>query len=84
MPAAIPDLVTMLRELIAVPSISCSSPDWDQSNHGVITKLESWLSDLGFSTEVMPVPGQPGKSNLIATLGTGPGGLVLSGHTDSA
>nr|WP_067286526.1 acetylornithine deacetylase [Marinobacterium profundum] len=83
MPAAIPDLVTMLRELIAVPSISCSSPDWDQSNHGVITKLESWLSDLGFSTEVMPVPGQPGKSNLIATLGTGPGGLVLSGHTDT-
>ncbi|ANG61208.1 acetylornithine deacetylase [Marinobacterium aestuarii] len=83
MPAAIPDLVTMLRELIAVPSISCSSADWDQSNLGVITKLESWLSDLGFSTEVMPVPGQPGKSNLIATLGTGSGGLVLSGHTDT-
>jgi acetylornithine deacetylase len=83
MPAVLPDLVTMLRELIAVPSISCSSPDWDQSNLGVITKLESWLSDLGFRTEVMPVPGQPGKSNLIATLGTGPGGLVLSGHTDT-
>jgi acetylornithine deacetylase len=83
MPAAIPDLVTMLRELIAVPSISCSSPDWDQSNSGVIEKLEGWLSDLGFRTEVMPVPGQPGKSNLIATLGTGPGGLVLSGHTDT-
>jgi acetylornithine deacetylase len=83
MPAAIPDLVTLLRELIAVPSISCSSPDWDQSNSGVIAKLEGWLSDLGFHTEVMPVPGQPGKSNLIATLGTGPGGLVLSGHTDT-
>jgi acetylornithine deacetylase len=83
MPAAIPDLVTLLRELIAVPSISCSSPDWDQSNSGVIEKLEGWLSDLGFRTEVMPVPGQPGKSNLIATLGTGPGGLVLSGHTDT-
>lgn len=83
MPAAIPDLVTMLRELIASPSISCSSADWDQSNLGVITKLETWLSDLGFRTEVMPVPGHPGKSNLIATLGTGPGGLVLSGHTDT-
>jgi len=83
MPAAIPDLVTLLRELIAVPSISCSSPDWDQSNSGVIAKLEGWLSDLGFRTEIMPVPGQPGKSNLIATLGTGPGGLVLSGHTDT-
>ncbi|WP_020679347.1 acetylornithine deacetylase [Marinobacterium rhizophilum] len=83
MPAAIPDLVTMLRELIASPSISCSSADWDQSNLGVITKLETWLSDLGFRTEVMPVPGHPGKSNLIATLGMGPGGLVLSGHTDT-
>ncbi len=83
MSAAIPDLVTMLRELIATPSISCSSADWDQSNLGVITKLEGWLSDLGFQTEVMPVPGLPGKANLIATLGTGPGGLVLSGHTDT-
>jgi len=81
--SAIPDLVTMLRELIAVPSISCTSPDWDQSNLGVIEKLEGWLAALGFSTEVMPVPGYPGKANLIATLGTGPGGLVLSGHTDT-
>ncbi|NOR51454.1 MAG: acetylornithine deacetylase, partial [Gammaproteobacteria bacterium] len=27
--------------------------------------------------------GQPPKANLIATLGAGPGGLVLSGHTDT-
>ncbi|MFC6670347.1 acetylornithine deacetylase [Marinobacterium aestuariivivens] len=80
---AIPDLVTMLRELIATPSISCTAPDWDQSNLGVIEKLESWLSELGFRTEVMPITGFPGKANLIATLGTGPGGLVLSGHTDT-
>ena len=26
---------------------------------------------------------QPGKANLIATLGRGPGGLVLAGHTDT-
>jgi acetylornithine deacetylase len=31
----------------------------------------------------MDVPGHPGKANLIATLGSGPGGLVLSGHTDT-
>ncbi|GGO77977.1 acetylornithine deacetylase [Marinobacterium nitratireducens] len=80
---AIPDLVTMLRELIAAPSISCTSPGWDQSNLGVIEKLESWLASLGFRTEVMPIPGFPGKANLIATLGTGPGGLVFSGHTDT-
>lgn len=78
-----PDLVSMLSQLIASPSVSCTQPDWDQSNHGVIELLDTWLSDLGFSTEVIPVEGHPGKSNLIATLGTGPGGLVLSGHTDT-
>jgi acetylornithine deacetylase len=31
----------------------------------------------------MELPGRPGKANLIATLGSGPGGLVLSGHTDT-
>jgi acetylornithine deacetylase len=31
----------------------------------------------------MDVPGQPEKANLIATLGRGPGGLVLSGHADT-
>lgn len=76
-------LVSMLAELIASPSMSCTQPEWDQSNLAVIEKLESWLVELGFKTEVMPVEGQPGKANLIATLGSGPGGLVLSGHTDT-
>lgn len=84
MPASqCPDLVTMLSELIASPSVSCTQPDWDQSNLQVIEKLESWLSSLGFETEVMTVDAQAGKANLIATLGSGPGGLVLSGHTDT-
>lgn len=78
-----PGLVSMLAELIASPSMSCTQPEWDQSNLAVIEKLESWLVELGFKTEVMPVEGQPGKANLIATLGSGPGGLVLSGHTDT-
>lgn len=78
-----PDLVTMLTQLIASPSVSCTQPDWDQSNLAVIELLDTWLSGLGFSTEVMPVEGHPGKANLIATLGSGPGGLVLAGHTDT-
>ncbi len=78
-----PDIVTMLAELIASPSVSCTHPHLDQSNLGVIEKLETWLTDLGFKTEVMPIPGAPNKANLIATLGSGPGGLVLSGHTDT-
>ncbi|MGB0466470.1 MAG: acetylornithine deacetylase [Pontibacterium sp.] len=78
-----PDIVTMLAELIASPSVSCTNPRLDQSNLGVIEKLEIWLTGLGFKTEVMPIPGSPHKANLIATLGSGPGGLVLSGHTDT-
>lgn len=78
-----PDLVTMLSELIATPSVSCTQADWDQSNLPVVELLEGWLSHLGFRTEIIPVEGYPGKANLIATLGSGPGGLVLSGHTDT-
>ncbi len=78
-----PDLVTMLSELIATPSVSCTQADWDQSNLPVVELLEGWLSHLGFRTEIIPVEGHPGKANLIATLGSGPGGLVLSGHTDT-
>ncbi|XOZ32899.1 acetylornithine deacetylase [Halomonadaceae bacterium KBTZ08] len=79
----IPDIRTMLGELVAMPSVSSVSPAWDQSNEAVVARLAQWLGDLGFSVETMPVPGAPGKSNLIATKGQGPGGLVLSGHTDT-
>lgn len=80
---ALPSLISMMSQLIASPSISCSQAHWDQSNKGVIELLESWLSSQGFQCEVMPLPDQPHKFNLIATLGTGDGGLVLSGHTDT-
>ncbi|UDL05582.1 acetylornithine deacetylase [Marinobacter sp. CA1] len=78
-----PDIQTMLARLIALPSVSSASPEWDQSNAAVINLLEEWLQPLGFRTEVLPVPGRDGKFNLVATLGSGPGGLVLSGHTDT-
>ncbi|HEX6591703.1 MAG TPA: acetylornithine deacetylase [Moraxellaceae bacterium] len=76
-----PDLKQMLSALIATPSVSCTDPDIDQGNRGVIDQLADWLSALGFRCEVMEV--LPGKANLIATLGSGPGGLVLAGHTDT-
>ncbi|WP_417537432.1 acetylornithine deacetylase [Marinomonas sp.] len=79
----LPSLISMMSQLIASPSISCSQAHWDQSNKGVIQLLESWLSSQGFQCEVMPLPDQPNKFNLIATLGTGEGGLVLAGHTDT-
>lgn len=81
--ATLPKPIEMISSLIALPSISSTSAQWDHSNLAVIEQLQTWLEDLGFNCEVMPVPGVPGKANLIATLGSGPGGLVLSGHTDT-
>jgi acetylornithine deacetylase len=73
----------MMSQLVAIPSISSASPTWDHSNEAVVRLLAEWLEPLGFRTEILPVPGMPGKVNLVATLGSGPGGLVLSGHTDT-
>lgn len=78
-----PDLMEMLGRLIAAPSVSSVTPAHDQSNAGVIALLAAWAAGLGFRVEVGEVPGHPGKQNLVATLGRGPGGLVLAGHTDT-
>ncbi len=75
-------LETMLRELIGCNSISSVLPAVDQGNRAVIDMLASWLDDLGFAVDIQPLP-DPRKANLIATLGSGPGGLVLAGHTDT-
>ncbi len=79
----IPSVLTMISELIAIPSISCTNPKEDQSNKAVIDLLAHWCQDLGFKVEILPVPEYSGKFNLVATLGSGDGGLVLSGHTDT-
>lgn len=76
-------LMDYLRTLIATPSVSCVNPEFDQSNRPVIDHLATWLTDLGFRVEVFPLKTQPQKANLVATLGTGSGGLVLAGHTDT-
>ena len=78
-----PDLLTMIARLIGTPSVSSVSHELDQGNRPVIDLLAGWLEDAGFSVEVMPLAGRPDKANLTATLGQGPGGLVLSGHTDT-
>lgn len=76
-----PDLRQMLSALVAAPSVSCTDARLDQGNRNVIDLLATWLADLGFACDIQEV--SPGKANLIATLGQGPGGLVLAGHTDT-
>ena len=77
----------MLNQLVAEPSISSTTAEIDRSNLRVVEHLANWLNDLGFATELMPLPDRPDKANLIATLGANgkphPGGLVLAGHTDT-
>ncbi len=77
------DLISRLTTLIAHNSISSVLPEYDESNLPVINTLAQWFSELGFTCEILPLEGFPGKANLIATLGRGDGGLVLSGHTDT-
>ncbi len=73
----------MIARLIALPSMSSVNPAFDTGNRAVIDQLAEWLDGMGFAVEVLPLPTQPNKANLIATLGSGPGGLVLAGHTDT-
>jgi acetylornithine deacetylase len=76
-------LLDRIRRLIATPSVSSVSPQFDQSNRAVIDLLANWLEEAGFAVRIEPLPERPDKANLIATLGSGPGGLVLAGHTDT-
>ncbi|MDX1366237.1 acetylornithine deacetylase [Pseudomonas sp.] len=77
----LPSFKEQFAALIAAPSVSCTQARWDQSNRPVIELLSSWLGDLGFACEVQEV--NPGKFNLLASYGSGPGGLVLAGHSDT-
>jgi acetylornithine deacetylase len=83
MPISSTPLLDRIRQLIAIPSVSSVSPQFDQSNRPVVDLLANWLEDAGFAVRIEPLPEQPDKANLIATLGAGPGGLVLAGHTDT-
>lgn len=78
---SLPGLTSMITQLIATPSVSSVSPEFDMGNLQVINLLAEWCELLGFQCEIQHL--SEGKANLIATLGRGEGGLILSGHTDT-
>ena len=80
---SIPGFEQQLGQLIASASVSSANSSLDMSNAGVVNLLAGWVDDLGFHTEIQDVDNLPGKHNLIATIGSGEGGLVLSGHSDT-
>lgn len=80
---AVPPFMQSFSELVAAHSVSSIDPRFNVSNREVIELLANWFAGLGFKTEMQLVSTDPDKLNLIACLGEGEGGLVLSGHTDT-
>ena len=77
-------LLDQLNSIVSLPSVSSANASIDMSNKPVIGHLAEQFEFLGFECEIIPVPSnKTDKFNLIATLGAGPGGLVLAGHTDT-
>ena len=76
-----PKLLEMIEQLISIPSVSSTQSEYDTSNRPVIDCLANWLNDLGFKIEIVPTSDD--KADLIAYIGEGDEGLVLSGHTDT-
>ena len=83
MAATVPSLRQMISELIELPSVSSVDSALDQGNRAVIERLAGWLDALGFAVDIRDLPDQTHKANLVATLGSGADGLILSGHTDT-
>ncbi|MGB1090637.1 MAG: acetylornithine deacetylase [Oceanobacter sp.] len=88
--SSLPSVTDALRQLIGTESMSSVLPEYDQNNMAVIELLANWFANAGCQVEILPL--ENGKANLLATLGQAPidasgnpipGGLVLSGHTDT-
>jgi acetylornithine deacetylase len=79
----LPDIKQQLSTLISLPSMSSTLDEYDLSNQAVINQLASWCETLGFKVDIQCVDAERKKFNMLATLGSGPGGLILSGHTDT-
>ena len=73
----------MYKNLISTPSISGLTGQINQSNLSIVNLLANWLNDLGFECQINPLKTEKDKYNLIAKRGSGSGGLMLAGHTDT-
>ena len=69
------ETLAILRSLVGFRSVS-RNPNLD-----LIEWTQAYLAQFGV-TSVLSRGSDPGKANLFATLGEGPAGIVLSGHTD--
>ncbi|MFT4863639.1 MAG: acetylornithine deacetylase [Pseudohongiellaceae bacterium] len=72
-----------LDRVVNLSSISSANPAIDTSNKAIIDYLACEFEALGFDCEIIPTDSTGEKFNLLASIGSGPGGLVLAGHTDT-
>jgi acetylornithine deacetylase len=80
----LPDTREMIGRLVASPSVSSTDPDLDQKNLAVVDRIAEWGEAIGGRISVWPIAGREGKANVCVRFGgDGPGGLILSGHTDT-
>ncbi|MXP67919.1 acetylornithine deacetylase [Pantoea sp. Aalb] len=83
----LPSFIEIYRQLIAVPSISSTNKNFDQSNKDLIDLLANWFEELGYNIEVKLLPNNlyNNKFNMLARnkIETNDGGLLLTGHTDT-
>jgi acetylornithine deacetylase len=75
--------IECFEKIIAVPTISAFDPKMDQSNRVLIDCLGDWFATYGFDISIQQVPGTRNKFNMLAKIGSGEGGLLLSGHSDT-
>jgi acetylornithine deacetylase len=69
--------LSLLRELIAVPSVSLTP------NIALIQRVQGLLEDAGIAVVLAPDPDDAQRTNLFASVGPqGVPGVLLSGHTD--
>ena len=71
------------RTIIKTPSISAFDEKLNMSNKSLIDILSGWFSDLGFSITIQLVPGAGNQFNMLAKIGSGEGGLLLCGPSDT-
>lgn len=75
--------IELYESIIKNPSISAFDQEIDQSNKPLIELLSSWFSEFGFEITIQLVPNTRNKFNMLAKIGSGEGGLLLSGHSDT-
>ncbi|WJG10025.1 acetylornithine deacetylase [Aliiglaciecola sp. LCG003] len=71
------------KKIISFPTISAMDEPLDLSNKALIDWLGNVFSSMGFRISIQKVPHARNKYNMLAQIGSGQGGLLLAGHSDT-